>query len=120
MNIYWSLKSIPELADLSKDERKRVWAAMTGKSFKSIPEPLGHWQYWVALLGAGLVLYLLLTVVTQLASVDLIPSRVARAAVRFVVFLPFFVFIRHVGFSLTRPHIRKYLQGKQTEEQVDA
>ena len=63
MKIYWSLKSIPELADLSKDERRRVWKAMTGKSFMSIPEPFRHWQFWAVLLGTVPILYLLLVIV---------------------------------------------------------
>ena len=47
------------------------------------------------------------------------PSWIVRVAVRFVVFLPVFVFLRHVGLYLTRPGIREYLQGEQTTEQVD-
>jgi hypothetical protein len=46
MNVYWSLKSIPELADLPPRERRRLWRACWGKV-------ACHWQ--VLFVGFGLV-----------------------------------------------------------------
>lgn len=37
MKVYWSLKSIPELADLPSGERRRLWRACWGKV-------VWHWQ----------------------------------------------------------------------------
>jgi len=41
MQLYWSLKSIPELADLPADERGRLWRAAFWRTFR-------HWELWVA------------------------------------------------------------------------
>jgi hypothetical protein len=41
MNIYWTLKSIPELSRLPLRERGRAWRAVWRKAFR-------HWQVWVA------------------------------------------------------------------------
>lgn len=48
MRFYWSLKSVPELADLSPAERRRVWqAAWRESGGMSYPEivvvGLAHW-----------------------------------------------------------------------------
>ena len=43
MQLYSSLKSIPELADLPADERRRLWRAAFWRTLR-------HWQLWVALL----------------------------------------------------------------------
>jgi hypothetical protein len=34
MNIYWTLRQIPELRDLPKDQRKRVWQACYVRNWK--------------------------------------------------------------------------------------
>jgi hypothetical protein len=47
MQIYWSLKSIPELSGLPRAERGRRWRAAYRKTFR-------HWQTWVSLLALGL------------------------------------------------------------------
>jgi hypothetical protein len=47
MQIYWSFKSIPELARLPSEERGRVWRAAIWKTTR-------RWQYWASL--AGVVL----------------------------------------------------------------
>jgi hypothetical protein len=52
MNIYWTLKSVPELSGLPFRERGRVWRAVSLKTFR-------HWEVWVALvvpMGLGLFL----------------------------------------------------------------
>jgi hypothetical protein len=41
MQIYWSLKSIPELSGLPSEERRRLWHAALWKTTR-------HWQVWAA------------------------------------------------------------------------
>jgi biotin transporter BioY len=43
MKIYWSIKSIPELADLSEQEQTEVWGKFYRKAWH-------HWQTWIATL----------------------------------------------------------------------
>lgn len=40
MNIYWSLKSIPELAELSGKERKEIWLRCLAKTYR-------NWRTWL-------------------------------------------------------------------------
>ena len=47
MQIYWTLKSIPELSGLPSEEIWRVWRAAYWKTTR-------HWQFWVSLVGIGL------------------------------------------------------------------
>jgi len=47
MQIYWTLKSIPELSALPPGERGRVWRV-------AYRETKRHWQYWAGLVGVGL------------------------------------------------------------------
>lgn len=42
MTIYWTLRSIPELADLPRRERGRFWRTHVLRAFK-------HWQPWAGL-----------------------------------------------------------------------
>ena len=44
MNVYWTLKSFPELRDLDSSRRKLVWRACCLRPFL-------HWQTWTAFLG---------------------------------------------------------------------
>jgi hypothetical protein len=46
MQIYWTLKSIPELAQLPRAERRRVWRHVYWKTFD-------HWQAWAGLFACG-------------------------------------------------------------------
>jgi hypothetical protein len=48
MQIYWTLKSIPELSGLPIKERRRVWRAALRKI------RIRHWQYWASLVGIAL------------------------------------------------------------------
>ena len=43
MKIYWSTKSIPELANLDKKQAKQVWRQSSLKALR-------HWQTWVGIL----------------------------------------------------------------------
>ena len=46
MNIYWTQKSVPELSDLTKPERKKAWRYAYGKCFR-------HWQTYAGLTICG-------------------------------------------------------------------
>jgi hypothetical protein len=46
VKIYWTLKSIPELADLTLSERGRRWRSAYKSAFR-------HWQTWVGLAVCG-------------------------------------------------------------------
>ncbi len=47
MPIYWTLGTIPELANLSNDQRIAIWRACYGAAFR-------HWQTWVSMLVCAL------------------------------------------------------------------
>ena len=47
MQIYWTLKSVPELSGLPWEERGRVGRAASWKIAR-------HWQFWVSSVGIGL------------------------------------------------------------------
>ena len=51
MTIYWTLKSIPELSGLPREEQVRAWRAVCWKAFR-------HWEVWVALAGVVLGIFL--------------------------------------------------------------
>jgi hypothetical protein len=42
MHIYWSRKSIPELAGLPRPQRRRAWRSSCWKAYR-------HWQVWLGL-----------------------------------------------------------------------
>ena len=44
MQIYWTLRSIPELSGLPLGERMRVWRAAHWNIYR-------HWQFWASLVG---------------------------------------------------------------------
>jgi len=46
MKIFWSFKSIPELAEMPKSEAKKIWLRCYLKSYRS-------WQAWLALIICG-------------------------------------------------------------------
>ena len=53
MQIYWTLKSVPELSGLpTDDERRRVWRDAYRKLTRR------SWQFWVSLVGFGLCVHI--------------------------------------------------------------
>jgi len=50
MQFSWSLESIPELSELSSEERSRVWWAACWKAHR-------HWQAWIGFVGLCLCAY---------------------------------------------------------------
>jgi hypothetical protein len=51
MQIYWSLKSIPELNGLERSKRGKVWRACCLRPFR-------HWQAWVISLSPFVVMFI--------------------------------------------------------------
>ena len=49
MQIYWSIKSVPELTGLPSAERHRVWRAGFWKAHR-------HWQVWAVVASYGLLI----------------------------------------------------------------
>ena len=47
MSIYWTLRTVPELANLSNEQRRVIWRACYGSAFQ-------HWQTWVSMLVCAL------------------------------------------------------------------
>ncbi len=46
MPIYWTLKSVPELSHLPRQERGRAWRRVGYKTLR-------HWQAWLGLIACG-------------------------------------------------------------------
>jgi hypothetical protein len=46
MPIYWTLKSVPELSTLPRQERVRAWQRASLKTLR-------HWQTWLGLIACG-------------------------------------------------------------------
>jgi hypothetical protein len=89
MNIYWTLKSVPELSGLPSRERGRVWRAVSLKTFR-------HWEVWVALvvpMGLGVFLGNILSQPI---------GGMSGAAIGGFVF-------SQVAVHFTRPYLRDYL-----------
>ena len=61
MKIYFTLKSIPELSDLSRKERRRLWSRHAYKSFR-------HWQTWI-----GFFTYLVIIIIGFIISLQVQP-----------------------------------------------
>jgi len=51
MQIYWTLRSIPELSELPLGERMPVWRAAYRKTTR-------HWQFWASFLVLGLCVHI--------------------------------------------------------------
>lgn len=47
MPIYWSLHTVPELANLPDKQRRAIWQACYGAAFR-------HWQTWASMLVCAL------------------------------------------------------------------
>ncbi len=105
MPIYWTKKSVPELANLSKEERERVWNATQGKAFR-------HWQMWLVLAVVFGVFWLL----PNLSEV--LEDRGWTKAVRMVVagFIAGVAAIvgNFVAVTMRRPHMRAEIESQQS------
>lgn len=97
VQLYWSFKSIPELADLPAGERGRLWRAAWWRTFR-------HWELWVAMIG----LYACASVGRWLGSKVGHPSigSIAGAALGGLI-------VGHVLTELARPYLRAELAKRQ-------
>lgn len=113
MKIYTSLKSIPELADLTPQERLIAWHSCQGKTN-------AHWQTrvgsFVALLAAvavgGGILYLFIKL--SPAALGMLPTFFIGGFVGGVIIVGVFQFFRRiVVFGQVGPYLREYLEEKE-------
>ena len=111
MRIYWTKKSVPELAGLSKQQRDEVWNATRWKHLR-------HWQFWAA----SVVWMTAVFVVMQL--VDLIQGGSLATLVRMIILGAAtgigYVFVVHVGTQVRRPYMRALLESRRLSSDVDA
>jgi hypothetical protein len=99
MRVYWSLRSIPELTDLPRAERRRLWRQCWGKV-------LGHWQVWLAFLagalglpaGAFLAAWLVSAAGFAWSPAVILAGGVWGSAYGFI--------LNQVSIPLARPHLR--------------
>ena len=125
MKVYWSLKSIPELAELTPAERTVVWHAVKGRAW-------GHWQTW---LGATIAVIVALTMgVGVLVLIQSFGITIPGLSPRTVILARFFVagffcgglvvavssyLIGLVVASQLRPHLRDYLEDGISPEDLE-
>lgn len=103
MPIYWTKKSVPELAGLSRQQRDEVWKATQWKF-------LHDWKGWVAMvLTASMAL-------VAIELTDLIPSRAWEWPVGGVIMGVIFMIGGQVRIQLNRPHRRAYLDSSRSKE----
>jgi len=105
MKIYWSEKLIPELAELSKKERKRVWR-------KALFKVLFSWKILVAFLPFCLIIgifEILYEISWRL--VDNVIKVYRIEGIFFMIGLLIGCFVMdQVVYRLARPHIREILK----------
>jgi hypothetical protein len=102
MKIFWTIKSIPELADLSPSDRMALWRRNYWKGYAHLPPWMGVAILFILL---GIVQYL-----TGPGHVLAATNTWLKVALKGIAFL--------MGFSLTyqlltesiRPHLRRDLQ----------
>ena len=96
MQIYWTLKSIPELSGLPLGERMRVWRAAHWNIYR-------HWQFWASLVGMVLCMGIGRHIY------DRIGGYIGVVVGSFI--------FSQVSAHLARPYIRAYLSDERVEEQ---
>lgn len=94
MRIYWSLKSIPELAEVPKKDRKKIWRRCFLKALR-------NWQTLVA--GAALGLCAALgNILGEILGYPCIGGAIGGAAGGLI--------CSQVAIKRARPYIREYLE----------
>ena len=111
MPIYWTNKSIPELAALSKEERQRIVNITRWKAFR-------HWQFWITSVIFFFWVWFLLEIAVPFVGESL--GRVVRAVVAVLGGGIGGLFLNQVAIKLKRPHMRAALQSQQTASDVDS
>jgi Mn2+/Fe2+ NRAMP family transporter len=98
MKLYWSLNSIPELANLPKERRKEIWKPCRLKC-------LASWPFWVSMIAIIVVWLVMLSKLGYFYSdnhiIGLIWGVIVSVIVSFI--------MQQVEFALVRPYIREYL-----------
>jgi hypothetical protein len=96
MQIYWTLKSIPELSALpSDDERRRVWWDARSKMLRS-------WRYWVSFVGNIVVCGEIGGVLIGYHSLGTLIGVIVGSLIH-----------THISLHLVRPYIRTLLSAEQ-------
>jgi hypothetical protein len=97
MQIYWTLKSIPELSGLpSDDERRRVWWDANGKMRRR------SWQYWVSFVGIFAVCIEIGDVLIGYHPLGAVIGLFVGGLIQ-----------THISLHLVRPYIRTLLSAEQ-------
>ena len=94
---YLSIEPIPELAKMSKKERKAIW-------LRGYLKALRNWKTWVVIVVSGFCL--------GLAS-GLVEIWVPEAITTGISFGIFFFIVMHFVIKLARRYIRKNLDGRE-------
>ena len=100
MKMYWSLRSVPELADLPPAERRRLWRECWGKVLR-------HWQVWLLFLLFYSGLLGVLVVAAWLALVVGLGWPLALILVSGVWGGAFGFLLDQVSIPLARPYLRQ-------------
>jgi len=108
MKIYWTIKSIPELADLSPSDRKALWRRNYWKGYT-------HLSPWIGIA----VLIILLGIVQYLTGpghVLAASSLLVKVMLKGIAFFIGFTLIFHLITESIRPHLRQERQsGNKTK-----
>jgi uncharacterized membrane protein len=97
VKLYWSLKSIPELADMPKEQRKEVWRKCRLKS--------GHKRQSIIIAIMFAILGCIFGIVCSVNGYSFNKGLVAAIAIGFIFG---FIYGQIEAISI-RPHIREYL-----------
>lgn len=104
MQLYWFKKSIPELSNLSDDERRHIWAATLWK-------PLKYWQTWVVAPILGLLLGL-----SRIAFLDSVHSPYVRLLVIALVLSLIGLALRPWEIHMRRKHLPEVLARRKSQQ----
>ena len=105
MPLYWTKKSVPELASLSKEERERVWNATRWNAFQ-------HWQMWLAVAVVAVIFWLLPDLFEVLE--DRGWSKAARMVVAGFLGGGTIAGSNLVAVAMRRPHMRAEIESQQS------
>ena len=111
MPVYWTKKSVPELASLSKEDRERVWTATQWKAFR-------HWQTWLALAAIAGIFSLLPTLSGVLR--DRGWSTAARVLVGGSIAGVVGLVANTVAVTMRRPHMRAEIESLKSGQDESA
>ena len=111
MEIYWSLKSVPELRELDRKTRTRVWR-------KCVWYTLLHWQMWIAgamgaIAGASLAL-LAQAIEQKLFGQRSLTSLLVCGGPAALLFGLLVLALRPLEIHFARPYIRRYREQTAT------